>query len=410
MCDKAARFLTRHRETHGFISNHCAGAAAALMGVGALLGNDVYRIHAQKLVALILRHQSSEGWFLEYEGPDPGYETLGISYLSSYYRDTKDPDVLNAVRRSVEFFAYCVHPDGTIGGSYGSRNTEIFYPAGLEAFGGDIPLALSVCRAMRASLALGDSADPETMDDENFIPLLCNYAQTLSEEATDETSETPLLPCQFEDKTRYFPHSKIFIRSTRAYYCLCNGAKGGAVKVFAKQPGVLRWDDGGYAGKTAQGILCTTQIFDPRAAAHYNQGTLTISPRFFQFPAALPTPFKFLVLRLFSLTLFRSIVLGNIVKGMLVDLLITKKRAVGASLDRTIRTTETTVEIHDTLTKDPSVCFEWLECGRRFSAIHMGSARYFQPSQLCHIPTRPFPLEEFNKRSTVRVSHTVLFS
>lgn len=410
MCEKAARFLVGHSETHGFISNHCAGAAAALAKSGALFRNASYGARAKELVTLIMKRQSSEGWFLEYEGPDPGYETLGISYLASYYDDTKDPDVIEAVKKSVDFLSYCVHPDGTLGGEYGSRNTEVFYPAGLEAFRRDLPLALSICRAMRDSIAKGHTAALGHMDDENFIPLLCNYAKACAEGMDHESSSVPLLPWQREDETTFFPFSKIFIKSTRAYYCVCNGSKGGTLKVFAKQPEVLRWDDGGYIGKTTRDILCTTQVFHPNTAVRYEQGVLTISSGFFQYPTMLPTPLKLFILRFLSLTVFHSVTLGNIAKGILVRMLITNKRDVGAALERTIQATETTIIVHDVLLKHPSLKFQWLEYGKKFSAMHMGSAKYFQPSQLHALPSQPFPLEEFNRQSVARYSYTIACS
>ena len=148
LIDKAARFLFKNGETHGFISNHLAGAALALYRAGKLLEDEKYKKQSRKTVKLILENQSKEGWFKEYEGPDPGYETLGIYYLAKYHKETEDGKVLEALKNSIEFLSHFIHPDGTFGGEYGSRNTEIFYPAGFEIMKNEIPLAGKMARAI----------------------------------------------------------------------------------------------------------------------------------------------------------------------------------------------------------------------------------------------------------------------
>ena len=83
-------------------------------------------------------------WPLEYDGFDPGYETLGIQYLARYWEKTRDARVLASLRRAVAFFAHAVHPDGSVGGAYGSRHTRLYFPAGFEILAGEIPEAASV--------------------------------------------------------------------------------------------------------------------------------------------------------------------------------------------------------------------------------------------------------------------------
>ena len=99
--------------------------------------------------------QSGEGWFPEYEGSDPGYQTLCLYYLAKIYHLHPDSQLKTALERAVEFLSWFAHPDGTFGGEYGSRRTAIFYPGGLAILSREIPLAGRLVRFMLDSIAAG---------------------------------------------------------------------------------------------------------------------------------------------------------------------------------------------------------------------------------------------------------------
>ncbi len=65
---RAAEFLCTHKETHGHIANHLAGGALSLYKAAELFSEPRFTSHADVLIATVLAHQSSEGWFTEYEG------------------------------------------------------------------------------------------------------------------------------------------------------------------------------------------------------------------------------------------------------------------------------------------------------------------------------------------------------
>ena len=122
-----ATFLRRHRERHGLITNHLAGGAHSLYAAGRVLGDSAATAAADSLVTQILASQSREGWFPEYGGADPGYQTLCLYYLAEIARLKPSPELTRALERALEFLQWFVHPDGTLGGVYGSRRTRISY-------------------------------------------------------------------------------------------------------------------------------------------------------------------------------------------------------------------------------------------------------------------------------------------
>ncbi|HEY1064715.1 MAG TPA: hypothetical protein VGE52_01335, partial [Pirellulales bacterium] len=78
--ERRADWLVRNDES-GRLANHQALAARALANASRLLGRDDLMIAAQQRVDRVLSWQSPEGWFDEYGGADPGYQTVTIDAL-----------------------------------------------------------------------------------------------------------------------------------------------------------------------------------------------------------------------------------------------------------------------------------------------------------------------------------------
>jgi hypothetical protein len=373
---RAADFLCRHDETHGHIANHLAGAALSLAEAARAFDEAAYAARANEFVRRIRARQSAEGWFQEYEGADPGYQTLCLYYLASYHRLRPDPALREALARAVAFLAWFVHPDGSFAGEYGSRRTALFYPGGIALLSHDDPLArrmlLHMLRAARErrTTALAD------VDFGNYAPLLANYVTAVETDWGDGGAETRL-PCE-AGGTRDFPEAGLFVRSTPAYYAVFGASNGGVLKVFDRRRGCLLWNDGGYVGRLRRGPRITTQATRPRPPCAVTPGAITLRAPFYRMAHATPSPLLFLVLRALNLTLMRSIRLGNLLKGLMVRRLITGKKRVPLEVTRTVTFGAERVVVRDRLHAGKRLRLEWLACGRPFVSIHMASARYFE--------------------------------
>ena len=149
-----------HHEESGRLTNHQALIVLALERLGQLTGDHRWDSARAKRLETVLSWQDSEGWFQEYEGCDPGYHTLTVSCLARIYqmgleRGNADPRVKEALIRAVDLAALFVHPDGSFGGEYTSRNTYNFFPHGFELVGRWYPPALNINDQIAAGL-LGD--------------------------------------------------------------------------------------------------------------------------------------------------------------------------------------------------------------------------------------------------------------
>jgi len=371
-------FISNNKETHGFISNHLATALAAIEKYNQKSGGR--NSASSRILDSILDRQSPDGWYLEYEGPDPGYQTLCTYYLAQVYKITGDKALLSSLDKSIAFLSYFIHPDGTMGGEYGSRNTELFYPGGIELLANDIPMAEAISGWMYKAIRDEKTVTLKSVDPGNFVPLVENYlvAYQESQRQVDENHSPVPLPCQLPEVDTFFSDANILIQGSSKYYAIVSGAKGGVTKVFDKQKKCLLWDDCGYIGQLNRGQVISTQSYMVKPDCLYEARTLLIETNFHKVLQETLSPLRFTLLRMLNLTLMRNIQVGNMVKNWIIRLLITGKKKVLVTLRRKVIFSAEMVIIEDELFKAPRLKFRWLEYGRKFSTIHMASAKYFQ--------------------------------
>ncbi len=141
--ERRADWLAHHQES-GKLANHQALIILCLALTGKLLETSKWEAAKLRRLEQLLSWQNSEGWFQEYEGCDPGYHTLTISALARLEQLWPDSQLKEPLKKAVEFATYFVHPDGSYGGEYTSRNTYNFFPHGFELVGAWLPEALTI--------------------------------------------------------------------------------------------------------------------------------------------------------------------------------------------------------------------------------------------------------------------------
>lgn len=125
------------------------------------------------LLEKLLDRQSSEGWFLETAGCDPGYHTLTISCLARLYEIRQNDRLKEAIEKAVKLASYFIHPDGSYSGEYGSRDTYNFFPHGFELVGNWMPEALEINDKFLRGIANG--LNPCYADDRMIAHHTSNY-------------------------------------------------------------------------------------------------------------------------------------------------------------------------------------------------------------------------------------------
>ena len=374
------RFLIKNDETHAFISNHLATAAAALFRWYDLTDQESgASTKAELLVSRILKNQSKEGWFKEYEGADPGYQTLCTYYLADLHLKQKHLKLLDPLAKSLQFLWHFAHPDGSFGGYYGSRSTRFYNPAGILALGEEIPEARALSSFMIRSIKESRVVTLSCMDEPNLVPMFNSFAWSASLvkkfSANKESFPKDLnLPCNDRNPLREdFSHAGLLVDRGAEYYSIINYKKGGVVQHFVDHK--LELVDTGVVFKSSQGKFGSNQNFDPNLTYEMNENKVEIHNQVTEMPKQLPSCLQFLLLRICCFTIFRSSLIRELTKRFLVKYLITKPKKWPFWNEREIILGKS-LEIQD---KHQEVKgFTKLENSKPFVAIHMASKGYWQ--------------------------------
>jgi hypothetical protein len=381
---RAGDWLCQNDEHHGILSNHLAVAAAALVIITRLVGEVQYGRRADHFLERIYTHQSQEGWHEEYGGVDLGYQTHGIFYLARIWSLTHDETLLESLKRSVIFLSYLIHPNGTLGGEYGSRNTSFYFPAGFEILAPVCEEAAAIALFMRSSVYEQKAAGLAMMDAYNFCPLLNNYL--FAHAAVQKLSSPVKLPFMTTGQWS-FPDAGLFIHSTGRYHAIFATSKGGVIKIYDKKTNRLAYSDCGYWLELKDGTCASSQSFSRANRTEITSSSISVITRFATVNQKNMTPWLFMAFRLFTITIGQHKALARWIKSFLVKALVSRRKTIGLSLDRKVHFNplEVTIEDHVTdMSSEPEDARLHLDA--KFSTIHMGSSRYFQWDDLDFLP------------------------
>lgn len=375
---KAGDWLCKNDEHHGVLSNHLAVAAAALEIISRITGESKYAERGRYFIDRILSRQSNEGWYEEYGGADFGYQTHGTFYLARYWELTRDENLLESLKRSAKFIAYFIHPNGTLGGEYGSRNTSFYFPAGFEILAGVCETSAAIAKFMRASVTAQAAAGLSMMDAYNFCPLLNNYL--FAQDAAKDLADAPLpFMGTFH---REFPEAGLLVHTTEKYQAVFAPSKGGVLKIYDKAAAKLAFSDCGYWARLTKGGSISSQSFSTANNARYANTSAAVTTSFAKINQRVMNPILFIGFRGFMITIGRQKQLALLIKNILVKALVSRRKTINAILERGVTFDEDTVTIEDRLSIGPDVGIGPLHLDAKFSTIHMGSARYYQSEEL----------------------------
>jgi len=244
-----------------------------------------------------------------------------------------------------------------------------------------MPAARALADFGRSAIANRTIVTLSAFDEPNLAPnfnAYCQAAVLFSADQTAEAGTSARFELPFEKKEpfrRSFAESNLIVDNGPDHYTIVAPAKGGVV-VHCKKDGTPAKVDGGNCGRIGK-RTCTTQAFRPDNTFALDDEKLVVEAPFVEIVSERPTPLKFFILRLLSLTLFRFRPLTEMVKRALVRRLITHEVPLGPVNRRTIRFGPD-IEISDEVIPPGGV--DQRRPDRPFSAIHMASAGYWQAS------------------------------
>ena len=334
---RRARWAASHDES-GVLTNHHAIAAAALHVTHRVSGESDLKEAATKKADEVLSHQHDEGWFLEYEGFDPGYQSVTIDYLARYWKASGNDAVLPALEKAVDLMSWVQHPDGTIGGEYGARNTYHALPHGFEILGERMPKAQGIADRLLLSLSLNRRArnDDDRLLAHHVYPYLLAWRD-------HRRIGTPSPP---PEGRLYQVGSGLLVDRSKDRMLVTNLRKGGPFRCYRGLDLVM--NDSGPTMVLEDGRTIVAHL--GLEGSHKLEGDRAISNHDFHVASReRMTPFKMVVLRMLMLTIGRFF--RTFVRKRLQKRLVTGKHAAPFQLERQFELAGDEIIITDRITR-----------------------------------------------------------
>lgn len=369
---KRCDWLADHHES-GRLTNHQALIVLCLERASRLLKTDRWDAAKRRRLGRVLEWQNAEGWFTEYEGCDPGYHTLTIGLLSQVYELTPSPELRGAIEKAVRFAAQFVHPDGSFGGEYTSRNTYNFFPHGFEIAGAWLAEGPGITDQFLRGLAAGLApcyADDHIIGHHTWSYLL----------AWQHWAESRLPAAERVQGRTHFPQAGLLIerRAGAELYLALN--KGGVFKFF--RDGRLVCSDTQLSAQVREGGRVRNAVahmvakYDVQLEAE----TVTIRGSLGWAKTKGMTTFNLVVLRFLMLSVGRFF--PDLIRKLLQRVLITGKKPAPLTFQRQVQWTGSTLEVADELRAASWGTVDAVGLGASQTSIYVVMSRTYQAGQL----------------------------
>ncbi len=368
---RRADWLADHHES-GRLTNHQALIVLCLEKAGRLFESERWNRQKARRLKRVIEWQNEEGWFQEYEGCDPGYHTLTVALLAQLHELTPSEEIKGAMERAIYFASHFVHPDGSFGGEYTSRNTYNFFPHGFEIAGRWMPEALAINDGFLAGLrnGLGSCyADDHILGHHTWSYLLAyqHWVAARPAEAVPKQGR------------RHFPNAGIIVdrRGTTVLYLALN--KGGVFKFFVN--GRLVQSDTQFsvqveAGKRRTAVAHLVGKYD----VQIGEDEIVIRGKLGWAKTKQMTTFNLVVLRALMLTVGRFF--PDLIRKVLQRILITGKKPAPFSFSRKVRWKHEQLTVSDELTAESWDGVGSVGIGAAQTSIYVVMSRTWQAGQL----------------------------
>ncbi|HCM43070.1 MAG TPA: hypothetical protein DIS66_07155 [Candidatus Omnitrophica bacterium] len=371
---RAENLAEKGMRESGTLSNHKALIVLAVYNTFLLVQEPLLQQKSETALLKLLSLQNSEGWFPEYEGCDPGYLTFTIDFLAKYYQKSNDVRVIEPLDRAISFAAHFLHPDGSFGGEYGSRNTFHFMPHGFELMGVQSPQALPVARAFLNSLELGTRSYID--DDRIMIHYVYNYIQAY----TDYCQNSEFLQRASSELTlQSFPQGGLAVFRQGDTAAIFSTKKGNG-KIFKK--GKLIFSDSGVIGKSSDGVVFTSHVFGGVEAFSLESGVLKMSGKMYRQDSILFTPWTFWIFRAFLIFAARWMNENTVRKMLQKKAILKKKIPVPLTWSKEIDLHKLDKVTYTLNLQDPNWKIADLQIAADATFIYIAASQPYQPGNL----------------------------
>jgi len=404
MLRRGIEFSLKHEEAYAFIANHLAHHAYVYLLAHEMLDDHRCYQRAEEALHRIEVHTDPEGWHQEYTGADPGYQTRTLAYLVRCL-DRLEPAPRRRCEalchRSAAFLDRLILPDGTLYAMFGSRNTAIVHPSGIEYMALHWPERFAgLAFRVRESIRTGRAILPMHLEFDNFVRLFDDFidAQRCYEQ------NRILSPTEDGPAPFHLDGAGLTMTRTDNVRVYCHHKYGGAVAVYRQD--ALLCKDAGLLFERADGrCFGARNVLSPSTLQRRDERTTTVCTELFESLHRELTPLRLVVLRLLNLTVLRVGWFADRFRTLIVRSMITGRPRRGhGTVTRRVTVDAASLRIED----ECRLAFVPRRVGRRteLNLFHMASSRYNHPADR---RLRWQVAEAFPPRRDFRLTRTVRF-
>ena len=376
---KSAYWLVNRRETKAY--NQEWAAIAGIFLYEKISGDEDIKPMLDQKLRDILKMQSDEGWFPEQGGADIGYSSVALDMMAEYYWYSRDERVKEPLNKLVRFLQYFVHPDGTIGGEYGSRNTIYFMPNGVETVSSLNLESSDIALAILKHIYRIEDIEHDFMNavDERYLThyVLHSYLRALRKAKSAERKEIKEYELPFQrDHVKIFEQAGLLTFKKGTSFAIVSGKKGGIIKLYTNDKEIT-WECG-YRSVIQKGKIATTNWLDDSYKITWSKGKedvvlYEVKGQFNVVKQKVQNPFYHLGLRI------AAVLLGGRVNKVIKKFTIFSGNHSDLGFTRRIVLKEDKVIIEDQLTSKDSVS---IEEANNISLRLVASGNFFNASDL----------------------------
>lgn len=338
---KAIRHLLKYEESD-ILSNHQAMAILAVEAANKYFQFNI-EITKEKIWRRFLQSFSSEGWSLEYDGCDPGYQTATLSFLSRLHRLLPSDQLKDLCEKQIKFLKMFLLPDDSFAGSVGSRGTANIFHFGFEYWAASNSDANYLASRTFSGVQKGTLLRPGDQEDHYLIYRLVEFL-----EAARITSNLPTIHWQHDTNNHYLPESTILKINTNSMYGFLNLSKNATGRVFNLQNSKIDFEDAGYFFEDSRGNQYTSSFVQQSRIISVTENKIILDGYFNRYRRPKFSSFNFWLFRT-ALLAVRSSRLAYYLKSWIRSRIMTNFKVTTLIKIRREITLNPTFKISDTI-------------------------------------------------------------
>lgn len=326
----SSKFLMRSWE-RDVLANHVAMAILAVAESYKILKKNEFKIGLDQLIDKLKDYfYEDEGWSLEYDGADIGYQTGTLSFLARVLVVYDDQRIRQYCKQSLVFLSYFCMPDGSLSSHVGSRQTSNVFHYGLEYFEQD-ELAIRLADFFYNGLKDGKVLLSSAQEDHYLIYRLPEFFESYIASEKKKTETPTLLPFEKENFNKLFSKAGLCIKNSNEHYVVFSTARGGVIQIYDKKLKKCLLLDTGLTLKFSDKSIWSTLWIDRENKTELKDDEWIVSTSLKKVAYPVFNPLKMIVFRTMSAILgfnehtayyfksfIRKILMNNLKRSQLV--------------------------------------------------------------------------------------------